>query len=548
FIEGCAENGKQIKDSHRISINNHVKRAPSYDVSSIEAWSDTTVLFPCIFKANAATKETRRSVLLKAPLTLKTTMTLPVDALFEFYFGFVPNWAPVFPAAIELKIRDLKGALVLQKSIGISDCDAGEWQFDQTLLHKIHRQEIQLELSIQSIMEEPFYIILGEPVVRPEADRKNVSKPNIIIVSLDTFRGDHMTSSGYREKTTPTLDRIAREGVLFTRAYSQSGLTLPSHKSILSGYYPQLFAYFSDSPNVRQKRLTPEIPLFPTHLKKIGYYNVAFTGGGFLSAAYGFYREFDLYNQLSISWHAAKNPLINQRPIKQAGFESALSWLKQNGSHGPFFMFLHTFALHYPYVPPPKYDQYFQSNHPTEVGPYVSMDLLKEINSKKLIPSQDDQSQIVAVYDRGIRWIDDEMLRLYECLSNLDILEDTILIVLSDHGEEFLEHGLIQHKMMYSTCLHVPLIIRAPKFFPQNVVVREEVELIQLMPTLCELLHVSPSILLQGRSLLAMISDLPGTQPHRFRFGSQNGWITTRYEEYEFHSPASQSEIPIYHV
>jgi arylsulfatase A-like enzyme len=499
-------------------------------------------VFPCMLLSNSRSLETRRSVLLQAPVTLKTRISMPPEAGLEFYFGLIPSDDEgYYGGEIRIQLLDNSGRVLSEKSKSLYGTFRGRWHHERLDLSQVSTGEVDLEITLSGQPSDPPCVLLGEPVIRSFQNNIDQQPPNIILICLDALRADHLSTMGYQRETTPVLDKIASEGVLFTQAFSQSGFTLPSHKSFLSGYYPQLFDYYSNTKTAELKKLTGQIPLIQHYLKSRGYYNVAFTGGVFVGASFGFYSGFDLYNQIINQMRGTADEKEGGRICKDSGFDNAIEWLRENGKGGPFFMFLHTYGIHASYAPPPEYDALFETEGKSKLGPTIARKILWDFNegiSPEGSISSDDIEQIKLIYDRGIRWIDDKVGGLYNCIDSLGILDNTILIILSDHGEEFYEHGKFEHKRLYEQDLHVPLIIRSPRLFPKGKTIGTKVELVDVVPTLFDILGIKPKPPIVGRSLVPIIRGAGGEAQRREGrpiFGSQREWKSVRLGDYKYH-------------
>ena len=533
FINSCKENLKRIpqdiKEKFEIIINGRLE-------TNFRFSDNSSPMFYYVTNGHQRTYQTRRTTVLIAPANIKSSvLSIPANAFLEFHYGYVPPLDPLRnPIFLEIRFLDLNENVIYEYKNKIFGLYKNQWYTERVDLADLGEQEAVLEFSLSSDSAEDSCILLGEPVIRAYEESPAGRPPNIILVSLDTLRGDHVGCIGYGRDTTPTLDRIAEEGVLFTRAFAQSAFTLPSHKSILSGFYPQLFDYFSNALDKNHKKLTDEIPLVQSYLKKAGYYTVAFTGGVALRSAYGFYRDFDMYSQIRDQMKDVEN---KNRIVKDSGFEDPLGWLEDNYNTGHFFMFLHTYGVHSPYAPPPSYDRYFNTETGSKLAPSVGFRQLEEYNRGLRELREGDVEHIVNVYDRGIRWIDDEVSRLYDLLSHLDILDNTILIILSDHGEQFMEHGKFDHKRMWEHDLHVPLIFRCPKIFPAGKVIDINVELVDVVPTIFEILGLYSINELHGRDLMPLIRRDNGGAgyPERPVFASQHFFVTAKYGGFKYH-------------
>ncbi|HWP93498.1 MAG TPA: sulfatase-like hydrolase/transferase [Thermodesulfobacteriota bacterium] len=322
--------------------------------------------------------------------------------------------------------------------------------------------------------------------------------PNIILISIDTLRADHLGSYGYGRDTTPNIDRFAKDAVLFTNTIAQSSWTLPSHMSMLTGLYPSGHGVMRPSSKLSDGHLTiAEI------LQNAGYETVAFTDGAYLSHRFG-YQGFDHFDDIGYGIEAI--------------YAKAVNWLKKGHSR-PFFLFLHTYQVHAPYDPPPAYDIYSDKNYGgiVEVSGN-SNDYYKEI---KPLMTLEDYHYVIDKYDGEIYYTDYYLGKLFNKLKELNLYDDSIIILTSDHGENFLDHPAyhIDHKELYDEIVKVPLIIKAP-MFPTNQIITTQVESIDIMPTVLEKLGISLPNWIDGKSVVELVQK--GTYGKTHAFSERN--------------------------
>lgn len=298
---------------------------------------------------------------------------------------------------------------------------------------------------------------------------------NILLITLDTTRADHLGCYGYPQAKTPHLDGLAREGVRFSRVYCPAPLTLPSHCSIMSGLYPVAHGVRNNGHNLPQGiRTLAEI------MKGQGYSTSAFVSSFSVDSRFGIGRGFDVYDDTFQS----QLPLKSQNAERRAGetFARFSLWLENNWQK-KFFAWVHYFDPHLPYDPPSPYGEEF-SGHP---------------------------------YDGEIAYMDQYVGALLERLKEKGILDKTIIIVAGDHGEGLGDkvetgHGLF----LYEETLRVPLIFYNPRIFPRSQVIESETRLVDVAPTILEMIGLKGEATgMQGRSLIDWIkgktrSDLDG--------------------------------------
>jgi len=335
------------------------------------------------------------------------------------------------------------------------------------------------------------------------ADRQS-SEPaalNVVLISIDTLAADHLGLYGYSRATSPHLDRYAQNAIVFDNAYSTAPKTPESHMSMFTSLYPSIHGVFTIDDPDKLNVLDAKIRTLPEILQRNGYSTVGFHGGGYVSGQLGFSRGFDSY----------------QRGTQR----SAQEWLWKNAAKQPFFLFYHTYHVHDPYTPKPPYDRRFD---PDYRGPIVhDRDALRALAGStewvdysaafwKTVDTSDPEAvaHVIALYDGVIAEMDAELVELLDAIDRH--APRTIVIILSDHGEEFGQHGMFTHNQLYREVLHVPLIIRHPDR-PGGQRIGERVSLIDLAPTILEMLSIPPDAQFQGRSLLDRVEPVESSRP-----------------------------------
>ena len=312
----------------------------------------------------------------------------------------------------------------------------------------------------------------------------------IILISLDTLRADHLGCYGYYPNTSPSIDTFAAENILFENAVVQAPNTLPSHMSIMTSLYPSFHKVTNSSFPLDEDLLT-----LAELLKAGGYQTVAFTDGGYVSGSFGFNQGFDIYDD-----HGGG--IENILP-------KAIQWLDTNRSE-PFFLFLHCYDIHSPYNPPPPYNSMFHDfSYPSGLVP--SNRNLSSAYMRKLWLTDEDVQHFIAFYDGGIRYTDENIGRFLSYLKNSGLYDDSLIIITSDHGEEFNEHGSFLHWQIYfRPNLHVPLIIHIPSFKKTPVKITNLVRSIDLLPTILDSAELPAHQGAQGKSLLPLVRQRKG--------------------------------------
>ncbi len=358
---------------------------------------------------------------------------------------------------------------------------AGSWQ-----LHEIQLEDQgDVELVLSSDGETP--IAWADLVLTwPTPDRR----PNLILISIDTLRADHLTCYGYERQTSPNLDRLAEKSFLFTRSYSTSTWTLPSTATLLTGLLPAQH-------NVRRRRDSlGDLPTLAKTLSDAGYRTVGFVDGGYLGFGWGLSLGFQSYT--SGADDRARTDDV------AAVVERASNWLRGNRFE-PFFLFLQTYETHQPH-----------RNREGFADPFLDslQDGLRfeSASPLKLLASGEDDPavwrRVEALYDGEIARTDHYLGQLFDVLRGLDVFDNTAIVITSDHGEEFLEHGGVDHyaAKVFDENIRVPLILRLPGQ-TDGEVVATPVTGADVVPTFLDLAGLEPSSELVGRSLLSLPED-----------------------------------------
>jgi choline-sulfatase len=282
---------------------------------------------------------------------------------------------------------------------------------------------------------------------RPGEEPPHSRGANLLLVTLDTVRADHLGCYGYTAAETPTLDRLAAEGVRFAHASSPVPLTLPSHTTLLTGLLPP----HHGARNNGVRGLTADTPTLATLLAGAGYRTAAFVAAFVLDHRFGLERGFQVYDD-EIERPANASWLLEaERPGDQV-VDRALAWLERDDPR-PFFVWVHLYDAHAPYTPPSPYRERHQ-DHP---------------------------------YDGAIAFADAQVGRLLASLGQRGLAAGTVVAVVADHGESLGEHGELTHGLLlYEPALAVPMLLRAPGLSPRTVAT--PVSTVDLAPTLAGLL------------------------------------------------------------
>ncbi|MCK4547879.1 MAG: sulfatase [Candidatus Eisenbacteria sp.] len=296
--------------------------------------------------------------------------------------------------------------------------------------------------------------------------------PNVVIILIDTLRPDHLGCYGYPRETSPNLDRLAGGGTIFWNAVAQSSWTLPSAASLLTGLYPTRHQAINKSAVLPLHRET-----LAEVLHSEGYRTAAVVSHTLVSSDYNLDQGFELFDETHISGHLE---------ISSPGVtDVATRWLRENGET-PFFLFLHYFDPHYAYL---EHEGFV---FPTSCRGRVKADVpFHTIQMQRRELGQEGVECLMALYDSEIAFTDYHIGVVLEELRRLGLEESTMVVVTGDHGEEFMEHGWLGHTVhLYEETVRVPMILCGPgmRRAPQRV--NQLVELVDVMPTLLDLLGI----------------------------------------------------------
>jgi arylsulfatase A-like enzyme len=317
---------------------------------------------------------------------------------------------------------------------------------------------------------------------------------NVILISIDTLRADHLGCYGYERDTSPRIDRLAEDSVMFLNTYASSPWTLPSHVSLLTslhGVHHQV--YYDD------ESMDPSLVTLADMMRQDHFYCAAFTGGGFVSSVYGFSKGFGSYSD------DAGSPF--RQDSAEHLFRLVSGWLdRQKGKD--FFLFLHTYQTHNPYACPFPYKTMFLE----EEAKWRHIDLKSHLGGNSGLfksLSEEDHRNIVALYDGEIRYTDEKLVGpLIQKLKDMGLYDQTLIVFTSDHGEEFYEHhGWGHGHSLYDESLKVPLIIKFPDSRFKGRRINDIVSLVDIFPTVLEETGIDYSTRdIDGQSLFPLIT------------------------------------------
>jgi len=371
---------------------------------------------------------------------------------------------------------------------------------------------------------------------KPKRDAQGTKKPNVLIIVLDAVRPDHLSCYGYHRKTSPTIDKLASQGAVFSNAFAQSGQTFQSVPSILTSLYPSthnMNSFYSALPSGSQSIFSIA--------KENGFTTSIFSGQATLTAQYGWDREngvdvnssprirqgLSILSYYFVNLHLAerllaKVPFVRRKPTRREDDEGVvvkfINFLDEIKDQ-PFISYIHFLGAHAPYSPQGKYKGFFNEPSPDEIDvndldrgfyPFLAGSRVSDGQLKN----------IIARYDEEILSADQERLaKIIGHLEQKGLLENTLVIITADHGEEFYEHKQWVHSStLFRTLIRVPLIVKWPDFSGryESKSIDEIVELVDIVPTILGLWGVPQPPSLEGESLIPLMQGTEWTPKFAF--------------------------------
>jgi arylsulfatase A-like enzyme len=383
-----------------------------------------------------------------------------------------------------------------------------------------------------------------EPGSEPPSPGPGPRGPNVLLVVIDTLRADALSCYGNPRPLSPHLDALAADAALFEEAVSQAPTTAPSHATLFTGLQP--WAHRVSNFLERGRVIGGMSPAFETlgeRFAAAGYHTVAITDAGPLSGPWDLMQGFQLV--------AARYEGV------QAKVAQALRALNKRDPGRPMFLFLHTYSVHQPFVPPVEWEQRFAGGYEGVLKGAVER--ARQAESVRTGPEPDwnalmreqksftdeDRAQLRRLYEACVAYTDDVLAHVWRRLEERGELDQWVIAVTSDHGEEFGEHGSWGHSQVYRETVHVPLVLRVPGpggtggVLGRGRRIAQRVGLIDLYPTLLEAAGLPPGAHATGRSLVPLLlgETLPDrtyfaeTTEHTYEWGKQRNapwWRSAR--------------------
>lgn len=371
------------------------------------------------------------------------------------------------------------------------------------------------------------------PFVYPgEAERFDVQEqalvsgrgrhPNTILIVIDALREDYLHGYNGRDLATPTFDRLASEGTRFRNVISQSSWTKASIASLMTSTYSDRYGIYSED-----SVLDEDVATLPSELLAHGVTTAAFVGNPWLASLYGFDRGFAFYaeefyhlDRLFLLDFLYRRRLLARPSYEDGGeiLKRARKWIK-NSAHRPFFAYIHLMDVHLPYAPPPPFDTMYLPKGIRLPDRERLLEMNEEFLSARSQPDSLTVELMRSLYLGEISYEDKLIGEFLDFLKKESLLDSSFIIVTSDHGEEFMDHGGTTHaRTLYSEVLRVPLFLRYPQALPRGRVVENRVMLLDIAPTILEVHGIAKPPSFQGSSLLNAVSQ---ASAHKSQYNSR---------------------------
>lgn len=449
------------------------------------------------------------------------------DTLFLLSSGsyVAPLELPHTPMALELSLRytgppssrDGRGELRLlvltddgrqHEVLALGDVTGeAEWVPQHVSLAAFAGQQLHLIIEAKLGAGDPRLALraphlVPDPAATSQADGAppapsglSPGRPDIIIIILDAARGDHFGAHGYERDTTPRIDRLAADALVFDNAYSECPNTSCSIPNMISG-----LPFLDTGADLEARRVADEIVTLAEHLQGIGYHTVSFSGNPNNAIARNTSQGFDTFFQV---WEGKRQ---RERRDPHRLSRLAAKVIADQPADQPLFLQLHYVPPHEPYDPLPAFDLFSDPDYDGIIQPGFK---LRPFRDGKIVLDAKDLSQLIALYDGNLRMADDAVGKIFDALEKAGRLDDAAILITSDHGEAFLEHGEQGHNStVFDEMLHVPFILRLPRGTrPKGVDTDRLVTLADILPTFLGMVGLEPAPEVIGLDLLHTAPD-----------------------------------------
>lgn len=448
-------------------------------------------------------------------------LTAPPESEFKMDLNIPPNAVLEFGYGILNEFKNRVSDQSIQFRLLVERSDKEETLFSKTINWETTKDIIQEKIDLSPFAGSKVRLSFQTNDPNPGSKKENspsivpvwvnpliyqvqeTDQTNIILISLDTVRPDHLGCYGYQRNTSPAIDRLATDSVLFKNSYSTTSWTLPGHVSLLTAldcrnhqvYFPL-------------QKMSPDVLTLADILRTEQFYCAAFTGGGYLSETYGFSKGFDAYQEIKLHGDRAIRLDEAERLAQLAS-----RWLEDNKDKN-FFLFLHTYQPHDPYANlSPSGREFLEED--AEWDQVIMEPLFKGKGRFDTQLSEKAKQNIIALYDGEIKYTDVYFVQpILDKLKELGLYEKSLIILTSDHGEEFFDHEAWLHDhSLYDEGIRIPLIVKLPDAEYKGSQIENIVRITDIVPTILDQMRIKTNDKrFDGTSLLSLIQRKEKTQ------------------------------------
>lgn len=476
--------------------------------------------------------ETRLALLAESGSRYSTSLTVPERGRLSFGYGFLESGANRLAGPTVFRVTaaregakqtdGIPAEMVFETTLDATDDGNAGWHEKMIDLEAFAGRTVTFLFEVERAgapATEPAYAAWSDPVLYAAPTNEARQRPtNLVLISLDTLRADYLGAYGHPVSTSPIFDRFSRENIFFESLVSQAASTGPSHMSLFLSKYPTAHGIIN-----HERTLADEALTMAEIYRDAGYNTAAFTESGYITAGIGFDQGFSSYAEIV-------GPMKDRGGYVDVTFPRAMDWLDRHRDR-PFLLFVQTYQCHVPYCSGPPYDELFFPEYDGILDNCLGYDQISQMNYDcigykldlenhgKRPPTAADLDHVTAMYDAEIRKTDAALGRLLDHIGSLGLDDDTIVVIFSDHGEDFADHYAIgRHaRSLYEEMLHVPLAIRVPGR-QSGRSIAAPVRMVDLLPTLLELTEVEPprDASFEGQSLVPLLDGGDDAAPSVF--------------------------------
>jgi len=486
----------------------YVPKASDRDVTAL---AETTVEVLPAGEAGRTVRASAREVL-SLPLEQVTkTVAVPQSARLDFGIGIEGEPSATRPPPVQFSVevlsdeerttifsetlkpkQELAEPRWVDASVDLSDLAGSNVRF-VFRTESNHGAHVEASDTVVPLID--WSPVWSSPILYSTQPAREDTRPNVILISLDTLRADHLGCYGYHRNTSPNIDKFAEEAFLFENCIAPSSWTLPSHASLFTGLHPSVHGavLYPHGSRIMEREIT-----LTELAREGGYLTAAYTEGVYVRAALGFAQGFELYSDglCPDEAHVLRALVLS---AAEKTFHHSLQWIERYNEF-PFFLFVHTYQIHGPYKPPGRFATMFDSGYVGPVG--------KTVFSPNKSSYGADRIHLEALYDGEIAYTDEIVGTFLERLRQMGLLENTVVAIFSDHGEEFWEHEGFGHtRTLYDEVLRVPLIVRVVGKDPPARRIRRQVSLTDLYATVLDILRISHDVPADCSSLKPLMGE-----------------------------------------